>query len=179
MKTMINSMEHIGLVKVITAKRYKQFKYRCEYEDLFQVGYMGLIKAAKKYDESKNVKFSTYASAWIDGYIRNFIRGDKWYFGKNENERIKANAPASLNNIVDNSNVSYLELIEDESNHYELSDLRMLVNRLPFNLKKVIVLRYFRGLTQSQTGKSLKMAQSAVSRYEKEALLILREELVG
>jgi RNA polymerase sporulation-specific sigma factor len=84
-----------------------------------------------------------------------------------------------LNNIVGNSNVSYLELIEDESNHYELSDLRMLVNKLPSNLKKVIVLRYFRGLTQSQTGKSLKMAQSAVSRYEKEALLILREELVG
>ena len=31
-----------------------------EYDDLFQLGSMGFIKAVKNFDESYNVKFSTY-----------------------------------------------------------------------------------------------------------------------
>ncbi|ACH94991.1 RNA polymerase sigma factor RpoD/SigA [Borrelia recurrentis] len=34
-------------------------------EDLIQEGNLGLIRAAEKYDPSKNTKFSTYASFWI------------------------------------------------------------------------------------------------------------------
>ena len=46
-------------------------------EDLFQVGCIGLINAYKKYDESYNTKFSTYAYPYILGEISNYVKKDK------------------------------------------------------------------------------------------------------
>ena len=46
-------------------------------EDLFQVGCIGLINAYKKYDESYNTKFSTYAYPYILGEISSYVRSDK------------------------------------------------------------------------------------------------------
>lgn len=43
-------------------------------EDLFQVGYVGLIKAVDSFDLDKGVKFSTYATHCIFGEIRHYIR---------------------------------------------------------------------------------------------------------
>ena len=47
-----------------------------EPEDLFQIGAIGLIKAVKKFDFSKDVQFSTYAVPTIMGEIRKFMRDD-------------------------------------------------------------------------------------------------------
>jgi len=47
-----------------------------ELEDLFQIGTIGLMKAIDKFDESFEVKFSTYAVPMIIGEIRRFIRDD-------------------------------------------------------------------------------------------------------
>lgn len=40
-----------------------------EYEDLFQVGALGLCKAAMNYDAALGVKFSSYAYEYIAGEI--------------------------------------------------------------------------------------------------------------
>lgn len=45
-----------------------------EYEDLFQEGCIGLIKAAIRFDESRGFQFSTYASHMISGQIRRYKR---------------------------------------------------------------------------------------------------------
>ncbi len=42
--------------------------------DIFQVGFVGLIKAMDNFDERFNVKFSTYAVPMIIGEIRRFVR---------------------------------------------------------------------------------------------------------
>lgn len=47
-----------------------------EYEDIYQIGCMGLVKAIKNFDEKYNVKFSTYAVPMIIGEIKRFIRDD-------------------------------------------------------------------------------------------------------
>jgi RNA polymerase sigma-B factor len=43
-------------------------------EDLAQEGYIGLITAVDLYDPSKNVKFSTYATHFIIGQIKHYLR---------------------------------------------------------------------------------------------------------
>ncbi len=45
-----------------------------EYEDLFQAGCIGLIKAADHFDESRGLKFSTYAVPVILGEIKGVFR---------------------------------------------------------------------------------------------------------
>ncbi|AUM58961.1 DNA replication/modification protein [Bacillus phage BCP01] len=45
-----------------------------EYEDLFQLGMIGLITAIAKFDLTKGFKFSTYAVQWIEAEIRNYVR---------------------------------------------------------------------------------------------------------
>ena len=63
--------ENLGLVRMV-AKRYRGFGV--EDEDLIQIGSMGLIKAARDFDESKQVRFSTYAVAKIIGEIKTYLR---------------------------------------------------------------------------------------------------------
>ena len=45
--------------------------------DLIQEGNMGLVRAVKKFNPYKNVKFSYYSSFWIKAYILKFIM-DNW-----------------------------------------------------------------------------------------------------
>jgi len=62
---------NIGLVHSVA----KRFKGRgVEYDDLFQCGCVGLIKAVDNFDESLGYKFSTYAVPVIMGEIKRIFR---------------------------------------------------------------------------------------------------------
>ena len=47
-----------------------------DYEDIYQIGCMGLVKAINNFDDKYNVKFSTYAVPMIIGEIKRFLRDD-------------------------------------------------------------------------------------------------------
>lgn len=65
--------ENMGLVRSIALR----FKDRgTEYEDLLQIGVIGMIKAAKSYDFSYETAFSTYAVPLIMGELRRHLRDD-------------------------------------------------------------------------------------------------------
>ncbi len=64
---------NLGLVYMVL-ERFKNSSY--EYEDLFQVGSIGLLKAIDKFDFSFNVRFSTYAVPMIIGEIKKYLRDD-------------------------------------------------------------------------------------------------------
>lgn len=63
--------DNIGLVHSIA----NRFRSRgAEYDDLFQAGCVGLIKAVDAFDESKGFAFSTYAVPVIMGEIKRIFR---------------------------------------------------------------------------------------------------------
>jgi RNA polymerase sporulation-specific sigma factor len=65
--------ENIGLVYWAL----RRFKDRgCDMEELFQVGAVGLVKAARRFDAARGLAFSTYAVPVIIGEIRRFLRDD-------------------------------------------------------------------------------------------------------
>lgn len=66
-------IKNMPLVKYIASK-YHTKKIGIEYEDLVSYGTIGLIDATKKFDESKGVKFSTFASMKITSAIIDEIR---------------------------------------------------------------------------------------------------------
>ena len=47
-----------------------------EYDDLYQIGCVGFLKAIKNFDPKFDVKFSTYAVPMISGEIKRFLRDD-------------------------------------------------------------------------------------------------------
>lgn len=55
--------------------------------------------------------------------------------------------------------------------------LRTAIDRLPERERQLILLRYFKGLTQDRTARILGVSQVQVSRLEKKCLAFLRQEL--
>lgn len=64
---------NLPLIKSIV-RRYKN--KQIEYDDLIQLGTLGIIKAINNFDTSFGVRFSTYAVPMIAGEIKRFIRDD-------------------------------------------------------------------------------------------------------
>lgn len=64
---------NVGLVWSIV-RRFTGRGY--EMEDLFQIGVIGLMKAIDKFDDTFEVRFSTYAVPMITGEIKRFLRDD-------------------------------------------------------------------------------------------------------
>ncbi len=65
--------ENIALVHSIV----KRFLGRgTEYDDLFQIGCIGLVNAIRRFNPDLGFAFSTYATALIMGEIRRFLRDD-------------------------------------------------------------------------------------------------------
>ena len=65
--------EHFALVHSIASR----FKDRgIEYDELFSAGCVGLVKAGNNFDESRGLKFSTYAVPIILGEIKRYFRDE-------------------------------------------------------------------------------------------------------
>lgn len=65
--------ENAALVKFV-AKRY--LNRGREFDDLYQLGCLGLVKAIKNFNTDFDVRFSTYAVPVILGEIRRYLRDD-------------------------------------------------------------------------------------------------------
>lgn len=68
-------MSHMNLVRFLANK----FKNRGEpLDDLVQVGYLGLLKAIDRFDPSRGLEFTTYATPTILGEIKRHFRDKGW-----------------------------------------------------------------------------------------------------
>lgn len=84
---------------------------------------------------------------------------------------------------TDESSLTLESRLADEENDIErLSDsiaLGQAIAKLPPLWKKILILRYFRNMTQQETANFLGLSQVKVSREEKKIMEFLRIELVG
>lgn len=213
--------ENVSLVKSIV-KRY--LNKGVEYDDLFQIGCMGFLKAITGFDESFNVKFSTYAVPMIAGEIKRFMRDDgsvkvsrsmkqtakeinlfieeySIAFGKqpsiqtiakkfklDEAETVfvmgSSKMPLSLYSATDHKDGKERELIDSipaQDNQEDWLDKMLLkgaIEELPEREKKIIILRYFRDMTQSEVAEQIGVSQVQVSRIENKIIKEFREKLI-
>ena len=207
---------NMGLCKSI-ALRFTGRGY--DYEDLCQIGAVGLIKAVDRFNDEYEVQFSTYAVPLIMGEIRKFIRDDgpvKVSRGLKELARSAMSEKAKME--ADGEKVTYsllakkLDVPEDRlilaleassgvKSIYEKTDTESeetLLDRLSDKgnpeddalekmaiakglsilsgkEKSVILMRYFRDMSQSETAVLLGVSQVQVSRIEKKARERLKE----
>ena len=69
------------------------------------------------------------------------------------------------------------ELPETAQEEFDALPLKEAVRRLPKELREVVILRYFTGLTLEETAKALGIPRGTVSTRQKKALGLLRLEL--
>ena len=196
-----------------------------DYDDLFQIGCMGFLKAINGFDERFGVKFSTYAVPMIAGEIKRFMRDDgsvkvsrtmkqtakemnlfvqeyaqkngkqptvseiATAFGLDEAETVfvmgSSKMPLSLQSGTERKDGKERELIEtlstDDSQDEWLDKmlLKGAIEALSERDKKIIVLRYFRDMTQSEVAERIGVSQVQVSRIENRIIKEFREKLIG
>lgn len=208
--------KNVGLVHSCANK----FRGRgIEYDDLFQAGCIGLIKAVDAFDEERGVKLSTYAVPVILGEIKRLFRdGGTVKVSRSLKELAmkvarareefshKTGREPTINEIAEILNCDLSDIIEavsasqpiisltesdDEgggqfdiptgSFEEDVSDklsLKSAIGVLPSIDRKIIILRYFKGKTQTQTAEILNMTQVQISRREKKILSALKSELM-
>lgn len=207
--------ENIGLVHACA----KKFKGRgIEYDDLFQAGCIGLIKAVDAFDASRGVKLSTYAVPSILGEIKRLFRdGGAVKVGRGLKElSLKANrfvnefmfknsreptitelakalsveatiaaqalevsrVPLSLTiDTEDGQSQIDIPVAAQDEKLSEIIALKQILNKLNNKDRYLILLRFFKNQTQTQTAKILGMTQVQVSRRERLILNNLKLQL--
>ena len=93
-----------SLIKGII-KRYGNYY---DYDDLYQVGTIGVIKAYNNYKEDKKVKFSTYAYTYILGEVVKYARENKCMKTSCEYKKLS-------NKIMEAKNVLAQKLMKEPS----------------------------------------------------------------
>ncbi len=207
--------ENLGLVHACA----RHFRGRgIEYDDLFQAGCLGLVKAAEHFDENRGVRFSTYAVPVILGEIKRLFRdGGTVKVGRSLKELSlraaresaafvdREGRPPSIGELAEVLGVEPEEAAEalgaaqmplsltmddedgggqfdigvesEDEKIAEMISLKQVVTQLEPRDRKIIIFRYFKSRTQSETASALGMTQVQVSRREKKILQQLRRKL--
>ena len=169
-------------------------------QELCQAGYIGLMLALQRYDDTQNVHFMTYAMPWVLGEMKKALRhasdlsegqlssilgrepriDELADFCKtNPSEIIWALeggcVPQSLDHPCEENGKTLLEiLMGKDSIDDESTDIHLALGRLSDQERTLIILRYFRDHTQKETAKLMKLSQAQISRIERRALESLR-----
>ena len=214
-------VENTALVKSIALK----FRDRgTEFEDLMQIGTIGMIKAIRSFDMERGTAFSTYAVPLIIGEIRRHLRDDglirvsRGYKRtgiaimreKNrimteegreagvgelassigvsvEEAAIAIDAVSPISSLSDNvfgedsktldSVIPDREAADELENLNDRISLGQAINKMPQEWRKIVLLRYYRDMTQQEVANLLGLSQVKVSREEKKIMSFLRGEL--
>lgn len=210
--------ENAPLVKSIV-KRY--LNRGVDFDDLYQVGQVGLLKAISGFDSKFEVRFSTYAVPMVSGEIKRFIRDNNTVkmprsikemqqkiryarqklslvlsrepgameiskeIGADIEEVLYAlesmQAPSSLNEpVFDEAGETLQDIIEDKNEKASLTDklaLYQCLDQLEDREKRIILLRYFKDMTQTKIADMMGISQVQISRIESRVLDKLRKKL--
>jgi len=65
-------------VKFLASRLANRLPAHVDVEDLIQVGLMGLLQCAQRYDSERGVKFQTYANRRVQGAMLDYLRSLDW-----------------------------------------------------------------------------------------------------
>lgn len=134
-------------------------------EELVQAGYVGLMRAAQRFDAERGVRFITYAASWALGEMRAAMRAA---FEAPELRAISmdAESPGGGRTLGD--------MLPDDGISEKAVELRLALARLDAQQRRVIAMRYFEDRTQTEAARLMGSSQAQISRVERRALDCLR-----
>ena len=159
---------HLPLVRAI-ARRYAGAE---PLDDLAQVGAIGLIKAADRFDAARGVAFGAFAAPFVAGEIRHHLR----------DRCAPVRVPRRLQ--AEGIRVTAVELDQADTIHadpmVQAQDrvaLGAALRSLAPYERRVVLLRFMEDLSQAQIARRIGRSQVHVSRTLRSALLRLHDQL--
>lgn len=110
------------LVDKYVLKYQKRYGNRLDFEDLEQVGFIGLIKAAQKFDTVQGTAFSTYAVFWIKQSISREIMDNGYAIRIPVHMMERINKVIAIDNQLGSNGLNIKERIAGISNEMGLSE---------------------------------------------------------
>lgn len=164
---------NIGLVPFIYKSYFQSTTEPDLMEDLIQIGYLGLITAVDKFDESRNVKFSAFASLVIRQKMIRGIKDMKYALGNRHKKGVENREYNALP-------ISYFDTFDKqgepvnvvEINYYGDEDIKLNdeVTRTYIKFKNslderdlAILERLEKDMKQNDIAKELNMKQRTIS----------------
>lgn len=167
-----------ALIKIVTNNialvRYAIKKLNSYYtfnEDFISVGKIFLIKAIEGFDETRNIKFTTYAYWCIrHGLINEFKNKNKHenIFHLNNENPLDENLEEYINGVADNVNVVDVEL---------KIDLQNALNSLDQRSSDIVTLSVICEKTYEEIGKKYDISRERVRQIRDKALKVLAKKL--
>ena len=106
----------------------QRFRYKnVDFDDLFQVGCIGLIKALNNFDLTLNVQFSTYGVVMILGEIKRFIR---------DNQPLKVSR--SIKDLAYKAMAAKEQLTDLDGNEPTIQDIAAELNCTSFQVSRAL-----------------------------------------
>lgn len=157
-------IDHLGLAGMV-ARKYIGAKR--EYDDLFQVGCIGLMKAADKFDPSRGFAFSTLAVRIIHTEIFYYMRSQKKHDGLiSLHAPLKSTESMMLQDIIGDDLNLELEAVENVQYFRYLDNLKAV----QFNdYEKECMRLSSKGFRQNYIGTLTGISQTQVSRHLRSA----------
>lgn len=135
-----------------------------ELEDLQSLALLGLVKAAKAFDEEREYKFSTFAIKIMRNEILQEVRRQR----KQRNQ-------VSLNSPIAEGLYTLADVIEDKRNGFAEAEVQALIEDLDENEKKAVRMILFQGMKQTEAAGVIGVSQGMTSRYYRSGLQKLRQ----
>lgn len=193
---MVEIEKHEGLIIDVIrqlfggmAKAHKIAKERgMDIDDLMQLGYLGMLKASKKYDATKS-EWSTYAFTFIKGEILNNLNRSflvKLPTKMSIKEKKEAGRVTSLyENVKDEEkNMFLVDVLPSDKEHFAEEfatheEFKFKVNKVLSKLEKeAICERVYNDLTHEEIAERLGCTRRYVGTLIKNAIGKLSEELL-
>lgn len=169
---------HYAIVNILQKYRKALENLGYTYDDIVQIGYVGILKAKRKFDESKGYTFLTYATRVIHGEYIHAIQDDKYHVHE---YRKQVGTLFSLNTKINDivfGEVEYQELIVGmEDIEFSSIFLKDSLEKLTDEEKQLLYLNFYLEHSKRAIGKMLNMRDWEVSRKIKRILEKLRKEL--
>lgn len=126
-----------------------------ELEELQSICFLGLTKAAKGFDKSKNIEFSTYAYTAMKNEIVNF-------YNRNKTDNISLSTEIGDDIYLEDTITDESNLEEQVETNLQIQQLYRFISELSYN-DQIIVNSYLQGLSINEI--ALKLGLSSKQTY--------------
>ena len=151
-------------MKLAYSTAWKMRHTGIEMDDLQSLALLGLVKAARDYDEKRGYKYSNLAITIMRNEILQEVRRQR----KQRNQ-------VSLNSPIVDGLFTLGDVLEDKQNGFAEAEMQALIEELEENEKKTVRMILFQGMKQSEVADIIGMSQTMISRYYRSGLQKLRQ----